>query len=193
MVAVVAIAGAAIAFNEVMRRSELTEGTIPRQQARVGAPFDLLDQNGRHVSDASFSGHKRLMIFAATSERDRVLASLQVLNSARELIGPAASGLAFIWITTDPANDTPGKLAAVLAEAGGDWTALTGDPLAVRALMHAYFVPDPQSATPPPHSKGAPPAPVTVAYLMDESGAFLTHRTVPPDPVVIAQWLSQSL
>ncbi len=193
MLAVVVIAGASIAFNETMRRSDLADGSIPLTQVHVGAPFRLVDQNGRQVSDTTFAGRKRLMIFAAASERDRILATLQVLNSARDLAGPKAADLAYIWITTDPDNDEPAKLASVLAEAGGKWAALTGNNEAIRSLMHAYFVPDAKVPTSPSHAKGAPPTAVTIAYLMDENGAFLSHRTVPPDPAAVAQWLSQSL
>lgn len=193
MLSVIVVAGASITFNEIMRRAELADGPVSPQQARVGAPFQLIDHNGHHVSDTSFAGHKRLMIFAAASERDRILATLQVLNAARELAGPKAASLACIWITTDPSNDTPAKLAAVLAETGGDWTALTGNEEEIRTLLHAYFVPDATAPTSQHGIKGAPPAAVATAYIMDENGAFLSHRTVPPDPAAIAQWLRQSL
>lgn len=193
MLAVVAIAGAAIALNEAMRRTELSEGLPPGQRARIGAPFNLIDQNGRRVSDTSFAGRKRLMIFAATSDRDRILATLQVLNAARDQTGPKAVALACIWITTDPERDTPAKLAAVLAETGGDWTALTGSTETIRILLRGFFVTD-ANAPPPQHAvKGAPPPAFSIAYLMDENGVFLSHRAISPDPAAIALWLNQSL
>ena len=193
MVSVVVIAGTAIAFNEFKRRAELPEALVPHQAAQVGAPFTLRDQNDRQISDTSFKGRKRLMLFAAASERDRILAALQVLNSAREIVGPAADSLAYIWITTDPDNDNPKKLAAVLAEVGGNWTALTGNKSEIRTLMRAFFVPDTVALTTAPTTKGEPPAPIATAYLMDENGVFLSHRTIPPDPAAMALWLKQSL
>ncbi len=200
MLAVVAIASAAIALNEAMRRAELSGGSVPvsggsasGQQERLAAPFNLIDQNGRQISDINFAGRKRLMIFAAASERDRILATLQIVNAARDLAGSKAATLACIWITTDPENDTPGRLAALLAQTGGDWTALTGSKEAIRSLMRAYFVPGADVAAPQHEIKGTPPVAMTTAYLIDEHGLFLSHRTVPPDPAIIGLWLNQSL
>lgn len=192
MLAVALTAGTAIAVNEVMRRNELQQTSPPVKATQVGAPFDLINQSGNRISDRNFAGRKRLMIFAATTEQDSIRAALQVINSARELAGPTMADLACLWITTDPERDTPERLSALLAETGGDWTALTGSATAIRALMRAYFVPDPEIQSSSPRPKGAPPAAVIVAYLMDENGAFLSHRTVSPDPAAIAYWLTQS-
>lgn len=193
MLAVVVIAGASIAYNEYMRRNELPGATTGQQGGQVGAPFTLTDQTGRKVSDTSFAGRKRLMIFAPSSDRQRIMAALQILNSAREIAGPAAAGIAYIWITTDPENDEPAKLGAMLAEAGGDWTALTGSRQEIRSLMQAFFVPETQTPTASHVVKGTPPTAATIAYLMDKNGLFLSHRIVPPDASAIALWLNKSL
>lgn len=197
MLAVVAIAAALIALNEGQRRAELLSQPGDAGVAghtTVGAPFDLVDQNGRAVTDRSFAGRKRLMVFAPAAERDRILATLQVINSARELAAPASDRLACIWIVTDPDRSSPAQRDAILQQAGGTWTVLTGPEPAIQALMRAFYVPSPRPGSMNSlHPKGAPPAPVATAYLMDEQGSFLSHRTVPPDPAAVAGWLMQSL
>ncbi len=197
MMAVVALAVSLIAANEAFRRSELPTApllSVPSGQATVGAPFELVDLSGQSVSDRSFTGRKRLMVFLSAAERDHVLATLQVINSARELASPAADSLVGIWIATDPSQSSPKQRAAILAEAGGNWSALTGPVSMIRALMRAFFVPSAHTgATTDARRKGAPPALVATVYLMDEQGSFLSHRTVPPDPAAVASWLMQSL
>ena len=198
MLAVGLVAVGLIAVNESYRRAELPSAPPAdgsgSQSVQIGAPFDLIDHRGQPVSDRSFAGRKRLMIFAAASDRDRILAALQVINSARDLLGPAQADVAALWITTDPVNDTPEKMSAVLAEARTkSWTGLTGPDAAVRALMRAFFIPPPGTTADTGTAKGVPPVPQVTAYLMDEHGGFLSHRTVPPDPTAFAQWLAQSL
>lgn len=194
VLAVVATAAALIALNETMRRDELAPPAVDPSTSPVGARFSLIDQLGRTTTDRSFAGRKRLMIFAPAANRDDILAALQVINSARDLLGHRAESLAAIWIVTDPERSTPEDRARILAEAGGDWTALTGPKPRVEALMRSFFVPRPQAgAHDAAAPKGAPPSSVTLAYLMDEEGRFLSHRTVSPDPAAIALWLQQSL
>lgn len=197
MLAVVVAAAALITVNEATRRAELppeSPHSAPPDHTTVGGPFELVDQNGQTVTDRSFAGRKRLMVFAPATERDRILATLQVINSARELAGPAADRIAGIWIVTDPGHSSQQQRAAILAEAGGRWSALSGPEPVIAALMRAYFVPATKAAEATAgHRKGAPPAPVVTAYLMDEQGSFLSHRTVPPDPAAVANWLMQSL
>lgn len=197
VLAVAAMAAGLIYINEGYRSANLPlspPGQLAPATVRIGAPFDLVDHRGHPTSDRDFAGRKRLIVFASTGERDRILAALQVINSARELAGPAAARLALIWITTDPARDTPEKMSALLAEAPqSDVVGLTGPEPVVRALTRAFFVPDPLAPANPAMQKGAPPAPQVIAYLMDQNGVFLSHRTVPPDPAAFAQWLVQSL
>ncbi|MFV0367274.1 MAG: SCO family protein [Hyphomicrobiaceae bacterium] len=186
--------------NEHRRQADLTAVT-PSQKfpakpgpGRIGATFDLIDQTGKRRTSAGFTGRKMLMIFAALSEKPQTFAALQVLNSARELIGPAAQNIAFVWITTDPVNDTPNRLATALARTGGEWTALTGTTKAIDDLAASYFVPAvlARRTINKAATKGAPPVLATIAYLIDENGAFISHRTLPPDPAAVAQWLLQA-
>lgn len=197
---VVAGASALIMVNEHRRQADLTAVT-PSQKfpakpgpGRIGATFDLIDQTGKRRTSAGFTGRKMLMIFAALSEKPQTFAALQVLNSARELIGPAAQNIAFVWITTDPVNDTPNRLATALARTGGEWTALTGTTKAIDDLAASYFVPAvlARRTINKAATKGAPPVLATIAYLIDENGAFISHRTLPPDPAAVAQWLLQA-
>ncbi|MDB5713115.1 MAG: hypothetical protein JWO15_512, partial [Sphingomonadales bacterium] len=40
--------------------------TPPLQGARIGGPFDLVDQNGAQVTERAFAGHYRIVYFGYT-------------------------------------------------------------------------------------------------------------------------------
>ena len=190
--AVMGAAAGLIALNESRRTAELAALTPPAPLAGVGAPFDLIDQNGRPTTDRSFAGRRRVIIFAPLDASGRARAALQVISSARELLGPSLGDTAFIWINTEPGDNMPARMTALLQDIAAPWTALTGPSHTIEALARAFYVPTSRPAA-GAGVKGTPPPPATTAFLMDANGAFLSHRTVPPDPVAFAQWLGQSL
>ena len=196
---VVAAAASLILVNEAGRRSDLSPtglGSAPH--TRIGAPFTLVDQTGQQRTSASFAGRKVVLVFSALESGAVTYGALQVLNAARELLGTAANDVSFVWITTDPVRDTPERLRQAVETVGGRWTAFTGPKAAVHTLARAYLVPDQLlfgSATrsDPAPAKGAPPAAAAIAYVLDEQGAFLSHRTVAPDPAAMAHWIMKNL
>ncbi len=198
---VAAGAGALIITNEINRKSDLVNLARSEKSfaeigpGKIGAPFKLIDQNGKARASSDYAGTKMLMIFSPLSQRTQTFSALQVLNEARRVIGPAARSIAFLWITTDPVHDTPERMSAALAQIGGEWTALTGTTKQIDDLASAYLVPAviASRAVTKSNAKGWPPGDAVIAYLIDENGAFMSHRTLPTDPTAVANWLQQAL
>lgn len=184
---VMAAAGTLVTINEWHRRAEVTllDAHAP---ARVGAPFRLLSHNSRNLTDRDFHGRRMLLIFSSLSDEVRTAAAVQVISQALARLDDAAKRYAPVLVTLDPDNDTPARLAAWLAAhgAGADWTALTGSRTDVFALARAYYIALPEPAATP---KGAPPSGAPILHLMDETGAYVSHRTLPSDPKVLSDWL----
>lgn len=148
----------------------------------IGGPFTLVDQDGRTVTDAQFRGKVMLVYFGYTWCPDICPTSLLSLSEALEMLGPRRDQVAFLFISVDPARDTPAVLKDYVASFAPPPTGLTGSAEAVDAAAKAYRVyyrrhdgDDPDSYL-MDHS--------TMAYLMDREGRFIrpiSHGTTPED------------
>ncbi len=95
-----------------------TDGSLEGQsqatgKALVGGPFSLIDQSGKRVSEKDFSGRYMLVFFGYTSCPDICPSGLQVMTAALDKLGHRADDVVPVFITLDPAQDTPQKLAVV--------------------------------------------------------------------------------
>ena len=79
-------------------------------KALVGGPFSLTDSSGKHVTDKDFRGRDMLIFFGFTSCPDICPASLQLMSTVLDKLGPKADRITPIFITIDPERDTAPKL-----------------------------------------------------------------------------------
>ncbi|MFO1068458.1 MAG: SCO family protein [Geminicoccaceae bacterium] len=107
--------------------------------ASVGGPFELVDQDGRAVSDRDFRGRPMLVYFGYTYCPDICPTTLQTLSEALAEAG-AAGKVAFLFITIDPERDTPERLREYATLFDPPPLALTGSPEAVATAARAYRV-----------------------------------------------------
>ena len=103
---------------------------VPVQGARIGGPFALTDQNGRTVRDSDFAGRYRLIYFGYTYCPDACPADLLVIGDALKRFEQQAPQRARrvqpIFITVDPARDTPPVLKEYVANFHPRLIGLTG-------------------------------------------------------------------
>lgn len=134
--------------------------TPPLADARIGGPFTLTDQDGRKVSDTDFAGKYRLIYFGYTTCPD--VCPLDVNNIMKGMGELAksdpqlAARIQPIFITVDPARDTPERLRTYTNAFPG-LIALTGSEEQIAAVAKSFAVyykkvPDPN-----------------IGYLMDHS------------------------
>ena len=126
--------------------------------ASLGGPFTLRDHTGRTVTDADYRGSLALVFFGFTFCPDVCPTELQTIATAMDLLGPQSTRVKPLFITVDPARDTPEKLAEYVALFHPAITGLTGTPEQIAAVARAYRVYYAR-ATPPGASE----------YLMDHS------------------------
>jgi protein SCO1/2 len=109
----------------------------------IGGDFTLTDQNGQPFSLGSLKGKIVLIFFGYTMCPDACPMTLSKLSSAyARLSEDERSRVKAVYITVDPARDTPAVMKDHLTYFGIDATGLTGtfdDTAKVAAQFGAYF------------------------------------------------------
>ncbi|WP_425567096.1 SCO family protein [Sphingomonas cynarae] len=121
-----------------------TDARPPLAGAKIGGPFALIDENGRPVTDRSFAGKYRVMYFGYTYCPDVCPVDVQTIAQGLaelEKRDPAlAARVVPIFVTVDPARDTPAVLKQFTAAFSPRLVGLTGSPQAVAQAEKAYAV-----------------------------------------------------
>ena len=119
-------------------------GAPPLQGATMGGPFTLTDQNGRRVGDAAFAGKYRLVYFGFTFCPDVCPTDMAMLGAGLrrfETSDPArAARVQPIFISVDPARDTPPVLRRFVAAFHPRFLGLTGSEAEIGRVARAYGI-----------------------------------------------------
>ena len=156
--------------------------TPPLAGATLGGPFTLTNQDGRTVSDTDFAGKYRLIYFGYTFCPDICPVDVQNIMKGYRDLAKAKPDLAKriqpIFITIDPARDTPAALKSYTNAFPG-LIALTGTEAEIAAVAKRYAiyykrVPDPNSGYLMDHSRMATlfgPKGEPLALITQDKGA----------------------
>lgn len=145
-----------------------------RLATQFGGPFSLIDQNGKRVGDADFRGRFMLVYFGFTRCTDTCPVDLPIIAQALDAVGPLADKVAPLFITVDPANDTPAVIGPYVAAFHPRLIGLTGSEAEIAAVAKAYKV-HRQKMLLPNHGHGDYSVDHgSLTYLMDREGRFLT-------------------
>ena len=116
----------------------------PLAGASMGGPFTLTDQNGRRVSDRDLAGKYRLIYFGYTFCPDVCPVDMQVIGAGLrrfEAEDPArAAKVQPIFITVDPARDTPQVLGRFVAAFHPRMLGLTGSEAEIAQVAREYRI-----------------------------------------------------
>ncbi len=115
--------------------------------------FALIDQAGRVVTQADFSGRPMAIFFGYASCEAICPVALASLAVALDLLGPEGAEISPILITVDPARDTPAAMARRLAQYHPRLIGLTGSAAALAEARAVFQVETNQVAETP---EGAP-------------------------------------
>jgi len=113
---------------------------VPPAGVPIGGRFRLIDEHGRAVSDADYHGRWVLVFFGYTNCPDECPLTLQKMAAALRALGPLADRIAPLFVTVDPARDTPGRLASYLANFDARIVGLTGSSEQIAEAAKAYRV-----------------------------------------------------
>ena len=178
---VMGAAAAIAAFPDARQRLLPSAAQTVSGKALVGGPFSLTDSSGKHVTDKDFRGRDMLVFFGFTSCPDICPASLQLMSTVLDKLGPKADRITPIFITIDPERDTAPKLDEYVKHFSSRIVGLTGTPEEIAAAAKAYRVyynKVPNKVVPGDYTMDH----TGIIYLMDANGDYVTHFT-PATPV----------
>ncbi|TNE38096.1 MAG: SCO family protein [Alphaproteobacteria bacterium] len=159
--------------------------------ALIGGPFELVDQDGRLVTDQSFAGKPMLLYFGYTSCPDICPIDLHKLAKALDLLGEDGKALQPIFVTIDPERDNPEVIKKYLSRISGRITGLTGTPDQIADIAHAYKVYYAKTDIEEDGSYWMSHS--NIFYLMDSTGHFVQHFDAEATPQKMAEILRRNL
>lgn len=157
--------------------------------AAIGGPFTLKDTSGHVVTQAALNGKWSAVFFGYTFCPDICPTTFQVLGRTQKILGAKADNLQFLFITVDPARDTPSLLGAYV-KSGGFPThviGLTGTDAQIAEAAKVYRatyqkVPQKDGTYSMMHTD--------IVYLMDPKGHFAAPLTGDMSPQQVADQIS---
>jgi protein SCO1/2 len=170
------------------RRLELREEAMhPVPGDAIGGPFTLTDQDGKTVRDIDFRGKYMLVYFGYTYCPDLCPTGLEGLAHMLDLLGKDASKVQTIFITIDPARDTPAKLKEYVASFHPSIIGLTGTSEQIDAVAKEYKVYYARGENVDENDYIMDHS--TLIYVMSPNGAFLMPFPDDSDPATMAATL----
>ncbi|WP_229736218.1 SCO family protein [Novosphingobium endophyticum] len=164
----------------------------PLEGAAIGGPFTLVDKNDKTVTWDQFKGKWRMVYFGYTFCPDACPMDVQAMMRGFNLFDEAhpaeAAEVQPIFISIDPARDTPEIVGQWTSAFGPRLLGLTGTPEQVKTAADA-FVAYYQKGTDTPggylmdHSR--------IVYLMDPNGKPIAMLPVDKGPEAVSAELAK--
>ena len=114
----------------------------PLKGAAIGGPLNLVDQDGRRVSERDFAGRYRLVYFGFANCPDVCPVDLAVMAAGLRQFEQddraRAERVQPIFVTVDPERDTPDVLKRYVANFHPRLIGLTGSPQEIQRVTTAF-------------------------------------------------------
>ena len=154
--------------------------TPPQPKVDIGGAFSLVNQDGQNVTEADFADKPMLVFFGFTYCPDVCPLSLDLLGAALDKLAETApekaARLQPVFISVDPARDTPAQMKDYLSYFHPSLTGLTGSREQIDAVKKAFRVyaarakdTDANGHYNVDHS--------SLFYLMDGNNRYMAHFT----------------
>lgn len=158
--------------------------------ASYGGAFILIDHHGKTVMDEDFRGKYMLVAFGYTSCPDICPTMLTDLTHAVDLLGEEGAAVQPLFVTLDPARDTPARLADYVSSFSPRLTGLTGPEALIADVARKYRI----KFTKVIGNDGAYSIDHTAAmFLMGRDGQFLDRFVNGTAPEKIAEKIRQRM
>jgi protein SCO1/2 len=164
-------------------------GSQPRN-SKIGGAFTLTEQNGRTVTDAAFKGEPLLVFFGYTHCPDVCPTSLFEISEVFKAMG-SDKKIQALFITIDPARDTPAVMKDYLSSFDPRIVGLTGDAAQTAAVEHAFRVY--AKKVPSAHGDDYTMDHTAIVYLLDKQGQFVNAFNLERSPQEAAKDLEKYL
>jgi protein SCO1/2 len=158
----------------------------------IGGPFALTDANGQRFTDKDLKGSYTLVYFGYTFCPDVCPTTLNQVAEALDRLGSKAERIRPVFITIDPARDTPAVMKQYVSAFSPRLVGLTGSDAEIGAVAKEYRV------YYAPHRTGDGPGDYTmdhssVLYLLGPDGRFIAPIRADDSAEQIAAQLSKQI
>lgn len=147
-----------------------TDQASRRSTIQIGGPFQLVDMNGRPVTDKSLLGKPTAIFFGFTYCPEVCPTTMAEMTAWLKALGPDADKLNVVFVSVDPERDTPEQLKLYLSNFDRRIQGFTGTPEAVAKTAKAYRVYYQKVAT---DGGGYTLDHSSAIYLFDAQGRFV--------------------
>jgi protein SCO1 len=137
--------------------------------ASIGGPFSLTSHDGSRVTDRDLRGKPFALFFGFTNCPDVCPTTLLELTNRMDDLGRDADKMRLVFVSVDPARDTPEFLKRYIANFDKRTLGLTGTEDEIAAIAKAYRAVYRRVAT----SDGYTMDHTATVYLMDANGRFV--------------------
>lgn len=169
----------------------LPKAPVTTGKALIGGPFNLVDHDGKPVTDRDFAGRPMLVMFGFTHCPDICPSGLQLMASAIDKLGDQARDITPVFITLDPERDTAARLKEYVASFHPAIRGLTGTEAEINKVAKAYRVYF--KKVPLEGSSGYTIDHSSFFYIMDRKGEFFAHVPHSSNPDALSLRLKSAL
>jgi len=165
--AVIAMAAASAGYLTWRLSAPASSGTS-LAEAGLGVDFELTNQHGGTTRLSDLRGDAVLMFFGYTHCPDICPGTLYAMSRARALLGEDGERLQGVFVTVDPARDTPQRLRDYVGFFDGTFLGLTGSEQELYEVARAFGAAFEKGA--PDDAGGYLMGHTTFGYLLDTRG-----------------------
>ncbi|MBB2197660.1 SCO family protein [Gluconacetobacter dulcium] len=137
---------------------------LDRPHPTIGGPYALTDQQGQPITQAAFHGRYTLIYFGYTHCVDICPLTLATVTAALDQLGPRAASVVPVFVTVDPARDTPSVIHDYVARFSPRIVGLTGSSAQIEPVLASFHVLARRHTPTSSHADSA--------YLMDHSSVL---------------------
>ncbi len=172
-----------------------SQGPIVRTSgaALIGGNFELLNHDGKTITNKDFHGKYMLIYFGYTFCPDVCPTELQVMTGALELLGDKAKNIQPVFVSVDPERDTPAVMKDYVSNFYPGMIGLTGSAEQISKVAKLYRVYYSKAA-----EKDAPADEYamdhsSIVYLMGPDGSFVKHFSYGTDSEKLAKGITTAI
>ena len=166
-VAALALASGVVVYQQTAGTKTVENLVSPI--SAIGGPFEVVDGNGKTVTDADMKGKPSLYLFGFTFCPDVCPTTLSDMQGWISNLGADADKLNFAFVSVDPERDTPEVMRDYVAAFDSRIKPLTGSREQIDKMLKAYRV---YSKKVPLDDGGYTMDHSAAVFLMDEDNHF---------------------
>lgn len=153
--------------------------------AAIGGDFELTDIHGKRLRSTDFRGKDMLVFFGFTRCPEICPTTMATISSMLPMLGEKADRIVPVFISIDPAHDTPAQVKEFMSNFDARIVGLTGTDEEVQQVANSYKAFYAQEGEMMNHS--------TLLYWMDKEGKYKTHFAYTIAPDELAKKLAEGL